>query len=357
MTDPSAPVDPLLLDTVEHLLTDVCAFEVVERAETEGWCAPVWDALAQAGFPWVSVPEDAGGSGGTLADAMAVLRAVGRHAAPVPVAETGVLAGWLAAGAGLPVGSGPATVVPDPGALRLAGGRVEGEAVVAWARRSARVLALVPEPSSGWLIVSATPDQLDITARSNLAGEPRDGVRFAVDLDELEHAPAPPGVDGSALQWRGALTRVALAAGALERLGELTVDYAHTRRQFGRPIAAFQAVQHHLVVVAQAAARVAMAADVAVREVARGPGDRADFADLAVAAARVIADEASVEATRAAHQVHGAMGVTREYPLHHLSRRLWAWRHEYGDSRSWRRALGARLVAGGADELFPTITG
>jgi len=343
-------VDPVLVDTVDRLLAEACTFAVVERADAEGWCAAAWDPLAQAGFPWISVPEDAGGPGGTLADALAVLRAVGRHAAPVPVAETGVLAGWLAASVGFPVGSGPATVVPDPGALRVAAGRVEGEAVVAWAHRAARILALVPT-SSAWLVVAATPDQLDITSRSNLAGEPRDRVRFAVDLADLEHATAPAGVDGRALRCRGALTRVAMAAGALDRLGELTVDYAHARQQFGRPIAAFQAVQHHLVSVAEAAARAAMAADVAGRELARGP------ADVAVAAAKVVADEAAVEATRAAHQVHGAMGVTREYPLHHMSRRLWAWRHEYGDARSWRRVLGAGLVAGGADELFPTITG
>ena len=50
------------------------------------------------------------------------------------------------------------------------------------------------------------------------------------------------------------------------------------------------------------------------------------------------------------------MGVTREYPLHHLSRRLWAWRNEYGSGRSWRAWLGAELLHGGADELFATVT-
>src|SRR5436190_24353442 len=89
-------VDPLLTESVERLFTATATFEVVERAEADRWCAPVWDALAEAGFPWVSVSQEAGGSGGTLADAMVVLRSAGRHAAPVPVAET-ILGGWLTA--------------------------------------------------------------------------------------------------------------------------------------------------------------------------------------------------------------------------------------------------------------------
>jgi hypothetical protein len=50
------------------------------------------------------------------------------------------------------------------------------------------------------------------------------------------------------------------------------------------------------------------------------------------------------------------MGVTSEYPLHHFSRRLWAWRHEYGSARLWRRALGRDIAAAGANALFPTVS-
>jgi acyl-CoA dehydrogenase len=344
----SSSVDTLLVDTVERLLANACAFEVVEAAESEGWCAPAWDALAEVGFPWVSISEAAGGSGGSFADAMTVLRSIGRHAAPVPVAETGVLGGWLLAAAGLSIPRLPTTVVPDPSALRLAGNRVVGEAVVAWGRRAERITALVCQ-AGAWLIVSARPDQLAITPAADIAGEPRDRVRFDVELAEIEHVAAPPRVDGDALLHRGAVSRVLMMAGAMEALCQLTIDYAHARRQFGRSIASFQAVQHHLVTAAQATVRASMAADLAVRAITRGP------AELEVAAARVIADQAGAEAARAAHQAHGAMGVTREYPLHHLSRRLWAWRHEYGTTGSWRRRLGTDVTAAGADELFPMV--
>jgi acyl-CoA dehydrogenase len=353
MSTPTASpvaVDALLVETVERLLSASSTFEAVEQAEIDGWCAPVWDALADAGFPWISVAEDAGGTGGSLADALAVLRSVGRHAAPVPVAETGLLGGWLAAAAGFAIPEGPVTVVPDPGALGLDGGRVHGEATVAWASRADRVLALVPRPD-GAVIVAAAPEQLDITRRTNLGGEPRDLVRFDCQLTDLEHAPAPPGIDGDALLQRGCLSRVVLSAGALETLCQLTVDYTNDRRQFGKPVAAFQAVQLHLVTIAQASVRASTAAELATRALTRGD------ARFEIAAARVVIDTAAIEATKAAHQAHGAMGVTREYPMHHFSRRLWAWRHEYGAATTWRRALGAKVASAGADAFFPTVSG
>jgi acyl-CoA dehydrogenase len=342
-------VGSLLVETAERLLAGASTYDAVEAAETEGWCVPLWDQLAEAGFPWISVSEAAGGTGGTLADAMAVLRCAGRHAAPVPLAETGVLGGWLAEAAGFSIADGPVSVVPDATALGLADGRVQGEAVVAWGRQASRIHALVAG-DGGWLIVAADPAQLQITAGTNLAGEPRDTIRFDVPLDEVDHAEAPAGIDGDALRRRGALTRVVLAAGALEAMGQLTIDYAHDRRQFGRPIAAFEAVRHLLVTTAQASVRVSMAADCAVRAMSRGD------AVFEVAAARVVTDAAAAEATRAAHQAHGAMGMTREYRLHQFSRRLWAWPHEYGSTRSWRRALGAMVAVGGGDSLFATVT-
>ena len=79
--------------------------------------------------------------------------------------------------------------------------------------------------------------------------------------DQARAAPAPDGVDAEALAQRGALSRVALMAGAIEKMCQLTVSYTNERVQFGRPVARFQAVQQHLVWAAQDAALVRMAAE------------------------------------------------------------------------------------------------
>ena len=104
--------DDVLLDTTEKAFATVCTFEAVQEAQARGWAPEVWDVAASIGLPWIGVPETAGGAGGTLEDALAVLQIAGAHAAPIPLAETGILAGWLLTQAGLGLGDEPLTVVP-----------------------------------------------------------------------------------------------------------------------------------------------------------------------------------------------------------------------------------------------------
>jgi acyl-CoA dehydrogenase len=202
----------------------------------------------------------------------------------------------------------------------------------------------------GPIVALIDPSDVDMEPGSNLAGEARETVGFDVPLTRARHGAAAD-VDIGRLQRRGALSRVLLMAGAAEAMSDLTIRYAHERHQFGQPIARFQAVQQHLVTVAQCAAQLSVAADLAVRALEHRT------ASLEIAAAKIIADEAAVAGTRAAHQAHGAMGMTREYPLHRLTRALWSWRHEYGHARTWSRQLGSLAVEVGADNLFPLVTG
>lgn len=340
--------DQLIVDTVERLLTDVCTADEVERAEPTGWSEPTWSALAAAGFPWVGIDESKGGSGGSLDDLAAILRATGRFAAPVPIAETAMLGGWWLAEHELALPGGPVTVIDRPSTVRVVDGRLQIDGTAAWARQAERIVATTVDHAQ---VFSLPADRVTITAGANLAGEARDRVVADLAIDELDpRGRADVSSDPQLLHQRGALSRVIMAAGALSAMSQMTVDYTHERRQFGKPVATFQAVQHHLVTVAQCSVSAQMAADVAVRAVRNGAGT------FDVAAARVVVDRAITDGTRAAHQAHGAMGVTREYPLHHLSRRLWSWRHEWGTTTSWRRELGSQVVDAGADRLFALAT-
>jgi acyl-CoA dehydrogenase len=348
-------VDPLLIETAEKVFTETCTHDAIERAEDEGFAPDIWSAVGEIGLPWIGVPESAGGMGGTLEDGLAVLRVAGRHGAPLPLAETGLLAGWLAASAGLDIGVGPATVVPGrPGdSLALVDGRLAGTARgVAWARAAGRILALLPD-GDGWQVVAvdvagADPGSIEVEPVRNLAGEPRDTVVFSRAEPTLV---APTPVTAAMFESRGALTRVALMAGALEAMSRMTVAYTAERRQFGQAVARFQLVQEHLVRLAEDAVLVGLAADAATRAALAGP------ATFEIAAAKALASRAATTATKAAHQAHGAMGMTREYPLHRLSRRLWSWRDEYGDDRRWHREVARSARSVRPDDLFPLVAG
>jgi acyl-CoA dehydrogenase len=337
-------VSDLLVQTTEDLLGDLCTHQAVQEAERTGWAPAAWKAVAEMGLPWIGVPEAAGGQGGTLADALSVLRVAGGHALPLPLAETGLLGGWLLASAGLAVPEGPLTVVPASADLRYDGSTLSGTAArVPWARSAERLVVLVPGQ-----VLLVDPALLRVVPRTNLAGEPRDTLELDAVVPE---AAAPTPLTRQDLMVRGALTRVALIAGALDRVQTTTLRYTQEREQFGKPLNRFQAVQEHLVHVGQQRALVGTALDVAARETERGAGA------WETACAKSLAAEAVHVATRAAHQAHGAMGMTQEYSLHQATRRLWSWRREYGDGPTWDAWLGRLVVERGADGLYPLITG
>jgi acyl-CoA dehydrogenase len=319
--------DWLLLDSARRLLADACTYEAVQTAERTGWSEPIWDALQRSGYTDMTSLE--------LEDVVGLLTLAGEHAAPVPLAEA-ALAGWL-------LGSPPdgrVSVAPG-GDLHVDRGAVTGTVRrVPWGRAVERVVVVIDRRA---FVVPTT--SASVEPQTNLAGEPRDQLTF--DRARPEDV-RPTEKD---LPELGALSRAAMMSGALSAMARLTIAYARQRRQFGRPIAAFQAVQQHLVSIAQDVSLVAMAVQGAARAVQRGRSG------MEIAAAKALASQAALTATRAAHQVHGAMGMTQEYPLHHFSRRLWAWRSEYGDEQYWSRRLGRTVAGAGADRLYPVITG
>ena len=344
----------LLAQTADALLTRHCDAAVREAAEESGWAGALWDSLDQAGFTRLGVPEAAGGSGGDCADALTLLQAAGRHAVPLPLAESSLLGGWLLAAAGLDLPAGPLSVpVPHPGdELRVSGGQVSGRLHrVPWGGRAAAVAALASSPD-GPVVVALDPGQAAVTTARNLAGEPRDLLVFdgtALAGDRV--AAAPPGT-AERLALRGALSRTALLAGACARAASLTVEYAHQRQQFGRPIARFQAVGSRLVQLASEAELAVLGATVAAIQFTARDLDAA----FEVGAARVTASRAAAQVGPHAHQVHGAIGMTREYELHHLTRRLLAWRDEWGGAAHWGTQLGERVLRDGADALWPMVS-
>ncbi len=339
-------VDPLITDTASRFFADTCTHDAIQRAEDMGGAPALWAAFAQTGFPWVSLPQECGGSGGTLVDALEILRLVGYYAAPVPAAETGMLGGWLLSQADLALPEGIVTVVPgntrDTIALNT-DGSVSGVAhMVPWGRSAEQLVFLDDQQ-----VVSVNVTDAEVQPHPSLAGEPRDTLVF--NRAPAQVGAAPDSVNAISFRLRGALSRVALMAGAIEKMSQLTVTYTNERHQFGRPVAKFQAVQQHLVWAAQDAALTRMAAEVA------GLGAQDGDAAFEIASAKLVANQAATRATKAAHQAHGAMGMTQEYPLHHYSRRLWTWRSEYGGVQEWARWVGDLAVGQGADGLYPLI--
>lgn len=297
----------LIADTAERIFADHVDRGVLDAAERGDFPRGLWDVVRKAGLHLVGSP----GSGTDGSDLFGLLMVAGRHAVPLPLADVLIANSFL----------------DDAGLTTIA---VDG--IAPWGRVADRVVTVEGEMSVDF----------DVTEDANLAGESRDRIQ----LHNTRRVDVPEDV-----VERMALSRVALMTGALDRILAMTVDYATERQQFGRPIAKFQAVQHNLAVLAGEVAAARCACDGAIMSVASP-----NFG-IAVGAAKARVGEAAGIAAEIAHQVHGAMGFTHEHSLHHFTRRLWAWRDEYGRETHWQEQLGRRVADRGADSVWEFLVG
>jgi acyl-CoA dehydrogenase len=345
----------MLLDTLERVLADHCTAERVQAADAGGFDAALWQVVDELGYGLVAVPEALGGVGLSLPDQCALLRLAGRHCAPVPLAESAMLGAWLLAGAGLELPDGVlAVAAADSKQVRItpqdSGLRLQGTVSRVAAARHASALVLLLERNGAHCVAVLQPADYRLEAGDNLAGEARDDMHLDLTIDASRLHTAAAGVTLEAFHARAALLRAALMTGALERALQQSLDYARERKQFGRALAAFQAIQQQLAILAAEVVAANAAVDHAAAVAETGPA----LDEIAVA--KIRAGKAAGIACRIAHQVHGAMGFTQEYSLQHATRRLWAWRDENGTEAAWALRLGQRLARAGAAALWPLTT-
>ena len=306
----------IILDQVERLLAaHPGGLRAIEAGE---WPAALWEALEELGLPLLLVPEALGGIGLGWADAVAVWQVVGRHGAPAPIGECMLANGLLASGGHEP-----------------RGGFTSFGVVAPFGRFAAQVLMENGLHAPG-----------EVTHGANIAREPRDAVVPGALL-------AASASNQRGLRLGEALLRAALMAGAAQHALDLAVDWANTRKQFGRALGKFQAIQQQLALVASEVAAMGVAAAAAGRAVeARGLVGAA----FEIAVAKVIAGEGAQTTAAIVHQVFAAIGITEDHELHHTTRRLWSWRDEGGSERAWAAEIGRAALARGGAALWADIT-
>jgi len=345
MTD----TDNIIVDTTQRMFRDLADPQTLNLAADDGWKDVLWTALEESGLTLAWVPDDLGGAGAGMDDGFQVLRVAGAHAVAVPLAET-LLAGWLLARAGI---ASPAGRMSVASGLSLANGKLSGTARgVPMAADCAHLAVLADGPDGPHVVLVETSScQLDVSP--GLAGDGMATVTME-DVTPVAMAAASNRVSAEDLSLMGAAVRAHQMAGALEAVLGVAVDYAKERQAFGKPIAKFQAVQHGLARLAGETAAATAAAGSAA-DTLHNAETFDDAVFLEVASAKIRAGEAAGEGAAIAHQVLGAIGFTEEHVLQRYTRRLWAWRDDFGSESEWALKLGQRIAAGGADDLWPLV--
>jgi acyl-CoA dehydrogenase len=279
--------------------------------------------IEEAGFGQLLIPERRGGFGGDWGDLAAVMRLAGKHALAFPLGEYIVGArilfdsNWQM--------EGWATLAPDGPAP--------------WGRYAHTAIA----DRDGSVVLAYG----QVTEGTSAAGEPRDRIDF--DWEQVLALSVKADLDALI-----AFLRVCQTAGALDGALALSIDHTGQREQFGRKLSQFQAVQQSIALLAIEAAAVNCAAQGAAAALDRfGYGGDANFE---IGAAKLRANIAIKTGCALAHQVHGAIGFTQDYPLHQLTRRMMGWRSEGGNDAFWSKRLGGQALQWGGTGLWDQLT-
>jgi acyl-CoA dehydrogenase len=323
------------------------ALRAADGGQDDGASRAAFAQLSAQGWTRVGLPERLGGNGGTLADAADVAAAATYLGVASPLADQVLIANAAAGLLGIAVPASATCVLP----VVADAGRATGMPWASWASH-----LLVADRAGSVALVAAS--EARVTPGANLAGLPSDGVTLGAAATGATVARGAGAAAADLITLLGALARSVQIAAALRRCQDLSVTYARQRSQFGRALADLPVIQQELAALAGEAAAAQAAARAAIGEAADGPGDwwtaPTHAATRAVAAAKVRAGLAATAGARSAHQIHGAIGITREYELHVHTRSLWAWRDEYGAERTWARQLGDTVRAS-PDGLWASI--
>ena len=346
----------IMRDSAREFFDGECPMALVRRAaeSTTAYDLPLWAKLAAQGYTGIIFDDAHGGVGLGIVELVLLMEEAGRALLPGPLFATVAMAGAvLDACAGsaqkhkhlAPIAHGDARstlafVEPNSGwnrsALQLTenNGRISGEKLFVPDAGVANTIVVVGR--DGVYVVDAKAPGVSITP---MAGMDLTRKLYAVSLNDV----AAEALDAADRFDRGLnIATVALAAemvGGMQRTLDITVEYAKTRKQFGKPIGMFKAVQHQcadMYLETESARSAVYYAAVALQ-------DGAADAQAAVSIAKLYASDASRTVGNRGIQVHGGMGFTWENDLHLYYRRAKASETMLGDATFHRERL-ARLV-------------
>jgi alkylation response protein AidB-like acyl-CoA dehydrogenase len=364
----------VLRDMVRGVLAEHSPIEVVRKTEDDprGYPEALWKQLAEVGATGILIPEAYGGAGQSLIEAAILYEELGRALAPVPHFQSAVLAARLLATAGseaqqkswLPrIASGeailtPAWLEPDGGfgpkgvQLRATpagdGFELTGTKRHVGFARAASALIVLARTGSGerdidLFLVDPAAAGITATQLLSLASDAQYELRF-----EKVRVPASARLGAPGSGWQsfervleeGIVLLAAQAIGGADRALEITVDYAKERKQFDKPLGAFQAIAHYL---ADASTKIDGGRTLVYEAAWARSENRANASQLA-AMAKLFACQTYRDVTAMCQQVWGGVGFTIEYDIQLFFRRAKQLQLSWWDTRELEERVAASLL-------------
>ncbi|MBM3225889.1 MAG: acyl-CoA dehydrogenase [Candidatus Tectomicrobia bacterium] len=343
----------LLTHTARSLFQQHCPTTLVQQLalDARGFPDDLWRQCAALGWPGLLVPAALDGSDGTLLDVVLLVEEMGRACFPGPYIQSAVVATSLVLMLGSPAqqalllpgmarGERLATLALTeesadftPEAITMqadVGGMLQGSKLFVKDAHVADWLFVVVRGNGGFNVVRVARDQAGVTLwpLEVMSGEKLFEVAFDHVQVSAEALIGSPGMSWEALTpvlQRGALARSAEMVGCAQYVLDTCVAYAKVREQSGRPIGAFQAIQHHC---ADLLRNVEGSRYILYNAAWRMQTGLACAADVAMAKAHI--SEACLAVARKGHQILGAISYCEEHPLHIFHKRIQAAGLDFG---------------------------
>jgi alkylation response protein AidB-like acyl-CoA dehydrogenase len=346
-----------LKDSARKFFAGECPSSEIRRLmETDtAYDAGLWAKLTDQGYTGIIFPEEYGGVGLGKVELMLLMEEAGRALLPGRFFSTVVLAGSVLDAVGssahkkkylAPICRGEvrATVAIletgaswDPSHVQLtaANGKLTGEKLFVSDAAVANFILVVAR--NGVFIVDAKAPGLKITPMSAM------DLTRKLYVVEFKDTPAEELGPLTNLPRAFDVAIAALAAelvGGMQRTLDITVEYAKTRKQFGKPIGMFQAVQHQcadMYLETESSRSAVYYAGWALEE-------NAPDAPVAVSIAKMYASDAGRTVGNRGIQIHGGMGFTWENDLHLYYRRAKATENTFGDATFHRERIASLIM-------------
>ncbi len=317
-------MDDLLKDSLERLLQDLCTPTTIKQIEANGDASSLWESLDESGFADILVAEESGGAGLTWPEAYTLFSLCGKYSVPAPLATTAVARSILVK-QGIDSIKGPVT-------LSIGAKKQNDGSILSYSTPFGLV--------SDWVIANLEGECFLLPI--NKANKTSTGVYGSLQAHlAWDNLPSEAIKLESVIALRevGATIWTAMMSGAMSQIMSMVLVHANDRVQFGKSIGKFQAIQQQISVLSESVQASAIATQMACNF----PPSKTNTLLIAAAKARV--SELAPQVNSIGHAVHGAMGITEEFHLHYLTRRLNEWRMDFGSEGYWQELIGVTYLA------------
>ena len=362
----------MLKKTARDFLTDKCTKTFVKQMEESetGYSSELWQEMAELGWMGLAFPEKYGGGDMNFLDLAVLIEEMGRACLPGPFFSTVVLGGLPILDFGseeqkqeyLPKlihGEKIYTLaLTEPTYRNYHASSITVEATldddnhiingtklfVPDAHIADYLLCVArtsPEKGVTIFLTDANNPRINYTVLKTIAGDKLCEVVFDQVPVPKANTLGQPDQEWSVVQKmieRATVGKCCEMVGNMQRILEMTIDYAKERKQFDRPIGSFQAIQHYCADMATDVDCARLSTYQAAWMVSEG-----FTCTKEVAIAKAWIGEASQRVSALAHQIHGAIGVTIEHDLHFYTRRAKAAELAFGDANYYREIVAKEM--------------